>query len=119
MTLWLSMAVLLAVGFTVGWHAHLWYCLRSKGCPLWRPKTTAAWANTLTEEGWETKNGKHHRLGETPERHPTGETKTTCDPWSHWQPAPPLDKAEESGAPLERMETPVTGVANKNRKTTP
>jgi hypothetical protein len=91
------MAVLLAVGFTVGWHAHLWHCQRRRGCPVWREREARKWTDALAR------------------RHPTGET----NPWAHWKPAPPVDEDKESGAPLERMETPVTGIANPKRKTTP
>jgi hypothetical protein len=90
MWIWLDLAVLLAGGITVGWHAHLWFCKRRHGCPVWLEEDARAWNPKAELNGWHRRRKK-----------------------------PPLDKAKESGAPLERMETPVTGIANPKRKTTP
>jgi hypothetical protein len=90
--------VLLAGGITVGWYAHLWLCMRRKGCILYRQASAQAWTDSWTGRY---PNGRH-------ERHPTG--PVPVEPQA-------LDEARKSGVPSREQNTPVTGVANPRRKT--
>jgi hypothetical protein len=112
--LWLSIAVLLAGGITVGYYAHLWWCQRRNGCPVWQRKNMKEWSPKAEVNGWRARR----RKGKGPsERHPTGEVQTQDDPWADWRPEAPLDKAKEPGAPLTRIDTPVTDMHNPTRRT--
>ena len=95
---------LLIVGIVLGWYAHLWYCQRRHGCPLWRQLDTGEWVKRLAVSGWRTKNGVRHHLRPEPERHPT-------------PPAEALDNGATAAVPSQIKDTPATGVANPRRKT--
>ena len=73
---WVGLLVALVAAFVLGWRAHWWYCKHRLGCPLWYEGDSVEWTEELKEEGWMTKNGKHHHTYEFPEHRPTGEVKT-------------------------------------------
>ena len=95
---------LLIVGIVLGWYAHLCYCQRRHGCPLWRQLDTGEWAKRLAVSGWRTKNGVRHHLRPEPERHPT-------------PPAEALDGRREEGVPLPNTNGVETKPANPKRRT--
>lgn len=74
----------------LGWYAHLWWCKRRHGCPVLLEEYAREWDVKAELNGW------HRRKKQ-----------------------PPVDSETQTGVPLERMETPVTGIANPKRKTTP
>ena len=109
MTWWPGALVIAAAIFLAGWRAHLWWCKRRPGCPAWLEERAKEWNVKRELNGWHRRRKKNSG----------GEAKTTGDPWAEWCPAPPIDDKPKTGIPSERMETPITGVANPKRKTTP
>jgi hypothetical protein len=85
--LWLSMLVLLAGGLTVGWNAHLWFCKRRHGCPVWLEEDARAWNPKAELNGWRKRRKKR-----------------------------PFDKPSESGVPSKVENTPTTGMHNPTRR---
>ena len=105
--IWWGWVAVLIVVFLAGWRSHWWYCKHRLGCPLWYLDDAAEWSRRLKAEGWRTKNGARHHVGEQHERRPTGEVKM-----------PTFDKENTTGVPLARIEpTPTTDVTNTRRKT--
>ena len=107
---WWPGALVVAFGLVMlGWRAHRWSCMRRNGCPEWLEERAKDWDVKATLNGWHRRRKKSSG----------GEAKTTGDPWAEWHQAPPLDDEPKTGIPSKRMETPITGVANPKRKTTP
>ena len=99
---WWPGALVVAFGLVVlGWRSHRWWCMRRNGCPEWLQERAKEWDVKATLNGW-------HKHKAVPD-----------EAWRQWAPAPPLDGENEKGVPSERMETPITGVANPKRRTTP
>ena len=106
--MWWSGALVVAFGLVAfGWRAHLWYCQRRNGCPIWRQLDTGEWVNRLTSAGWLTKNGKRHFPREERERHPTTEVATPQI----------LDEQRRAGVPSRLDDTPTTDLTNAKRRT--
>ena len=86
--IWLDLAVLLAGGITFGWYAHLWYCKRRNGCPVWLEEDARDWNVKAELNGWHKRREKA-----------------------------PFDNENGKGVPSSIEPTPTTGVANPRRKT--
>jgi hypothetical protein len=102
---WLDMGVLMVGSFVLGWNAHLWLCMRRKGCPVWLEEDARVWNPKAELNGW-------HRRRKRPALVPD-------EAWQGWRPAPPVDSENETGIPSQRRDTPTaeTDVANKDRRT--
>ena len=105
-----GIAVIAVAIFIGGWRAHLSFCMRRNGCPIYRQLDTGEWVSRMSSEGWTTRNGKRHFPREDRERHPTAEMVTPQL----------LDKARKSGVPYEKRETPTAETdLNSPRRRTP
>jgi predicted restriction endonuclease len=92
----------MAGAFILGWDAHAWYCRRmNPQCPIWQAERDSAWKAEL----------RRRYPGTRPERRGTTEIATPGVV------AESLDEQRKMGVPSERVDTPSTGVANKNRRT--
>ena len=103
--IWLALASGIAGGLVLGWCAHEWFCMRRNGCLIWIRNDAAEWSKKLKAEGWRTKNGRQHHARE---QHQTTQIATPQDL---------LDGMNGEGVPLQRQDTPSTGVANPKRRT--
>ena len=105
-----GIAVIAVAIFIGGWRAHLSFCMRRNGCPIYRQLDTGEWVNRLASEGWHTKNGKRHFPREERETHPTTEVATPQTL------AKALDENNKTGIPLPNTNGVTTDVANPKRR---
>jgi hypothetical protein len=96
---WACDVLVLSAGcFAIGWHAHLFFCQRRKGCPEWQRANARTWTEALAE-----------RYPDGHERHPTPVVEVEAL----------LDERRRAGVPSQRRDTPSaeTQPSNPRRKT--